>query len=56
MRPTSNGEHDIWGVYLRTPDDRFEAANFTGKKPPYGLLFSLGDPDNGHAVILKRKP
>ncbi len=50
----------IWGVYLRMPDDgthpRMHPANFTGDKPPYGLIFTLGDPDSGHAVILKRKP
>ncbi len=46
----------IWGVYLRTPDDRFHPANFTGDQPPYGLIFTLGDPDSGHAVILKKTP
>ena len=49
------GGHRIWGVYLRTPDDRFHPADFTGSKPPYGLIFTLGDPDSGDAVILKRK-
>jgi len=49
------GHKSIWGVYLRTPDNRFHPANFTGRKPPYGLIFTLGDPDSGHAVILKRK-
>jgi len=49
------GQKHIWGVYLRTPDNRFHPANFTGDKPPYGLIFTLGDPDSGHAVILKRK-
>ncbi len=46
----------IWGIYLRTTDNRFSPASFTGAKPPYGLIFTLGDPDSGHAVILKRKP
>lgn len=54
------GNKRIWGVYLRTPDDgthpQFHPANFTGAKPPYGLIFTLGDPDLGYAVILKRKP
>lgn len=48
-------QKSIWGVYLRTPDNRFHPANFTGDKPPYGLIFTLGDPDSGHAVILRRK-
>jgi hypothetical protein len=49
------GSKRIWGVYLRTPGDRFHPAYFTGDKPPYGLIFTLGDPDSGNAVILKRK-
>ncbi|MFN0198761.1 MAG: hypothetical protein ACKVT0_18595 [Planctomycetaceae bacterium] len=50
------GSKSMWGVYLQTPDDRFHSANFTGDQPPYGLIFTLGDPDSGDAVILKRKP
>ena len=49
------GHKSIWGVYLRTTDNRFHPADFTGDKPPYGLIFTLGDPDSGHAVILRRK-
>lgn len=49
------GQKRIWGVYLRTPDNRFEPANFTGDMPPYGLIFTLGDPDSGYAVILRKK-
>ena len=45
----------IWGVYLRTPDNRFHPVDFTGSKPPYGLIFTLGDPDSGYAVLLKKK-
>jgi hypothetical protein len=50
------GADPIWGVYLHSPDNRFETAFFTGTKPPYGLIFTLGDPDSGYAVMLKRKP
>jgi hypothetical protein len=46
----------IWGVNLNTPDNRFYPASFTGDKPPYGMIFTLGDPDSGDAIILKRKP
>lgn len=49
------GQKQIWGVYLRAPDNRFHPATLTGKKPPYGLIFTLGDPDSGYAVILKRQ-
>jgi hypothetical protein len=50
------GNKPMWGVYLRTTDNRIHPANFTGDKPPYGLIFTLGDPDSGHAVILKKRP
>jgi hypothetical protein len=49
------GSHQLWGIYFRTNDNRFHPANFTGNKPPYGLIFTLGDPDSGHAIILKKK-
>lgn len=49
------GGHSMWGIYLRTPDNRFCPANFTGRKLPYGLIFVLGDPDSGDAILLKRK-
>lgn len=46
---------EIWGVYLQTPDNRLHPAKLTGSKPPYGLIFTLGDPDSGHAVVLSRR-
>ena len=49
------GSRKIWGVYLRTRDDQFHPANITGDKPPYGLIFTLGDPDSGHAILLKKE-
>jgi len=49
------GGRQMWGIYLRAPGNEFHPANFTGAKPPYGLIFTLGDPDSGDAVILKRK-
>jgi hypothetical protein len=48
------GSKKIWGVYLRIKESQFHAANFTGDKPPYGLIFTLGDPDIGNAIILKK--
>ena len=50
------GAHPIWGVYLRDPADKMMPADFTGKKPPYGLIFQLGDPDSGYAILMKKKP
>ncbi len=44
----------IWGVYLSSPTVKLAAANLTGRKQPYGLIFILGDPDSGEALIFER--
>jgi hypothetical protein len=28
-------------------------AGFTGQEPPYGLIFTIGDPDRGRVMILR---
>lgn len=35
-----------WGVCLDTPTARFEAVGLSGAKPPYGLIYTMGDPDS----------
>ena len=64
------GAHPIYGIYLRNGPPRtspappgedplkglMAPADFTGEKPPYGLIFQIGDPDSGCAILLKRKP
>lgn len=49
------GAKKIWGIYLRDEEDRFHPANLSGDKAPYGLIFTLGDPDMGDAVILRKQ-
>lgn len=44
----------VWGVYLDSPTVKLAPAHLTGQKSPYGLIFSLGDPDGGEALILTR--
>jgi len=48
------GSKKIWGIYLRANNNNFHPAQFTGDKAPYGMIFTLGDPDAGNAVILKK--
>lgn len=48
------GAKPIWGIYLRSKEHDFHPADFTGEGPPYGLIFILGDPDSGNAVILRK--
>jgi hypothetical protein len=43
-----------WGVYLDSPAAKFSPVGLTGQKAPYGLIFTLGDPDSGEAMILER--
>lgn len=49
------GARKIWGIYLRADSNRFLPADFTGDKFPYGLIFTLGDPDSGYAILLKKQ-
>jgi len=44
----------LWGVYLDSPNVKLAPATLTGRSSPYGLIFSLGDPDAGEALILSR--
>jgi hypothetical protein len=44
-----------WGVYLDSPAAKFAAVGLTSPKPPYGLIYTLGDPDSGEALILEQK-
>ncbi len=43
-----------WGVYLDSPTNKMQPVGLTGQKRPYGLIFTLGDPDTGAAMILER--
>jgi hypothetical protein len=49
------GSKEIWGIYLRSNHNKFHPAQLTGEKPPYGLIFTLGDPDSGNAILLKKE-
>lgn len=44
----------VWGVYFDSATVKLAPAHLTGQKSPYGLIFSLGDPDAGEALILSR--
>jgi len=48
-------EETHWGVYLDSVAAPVDAAGLTGTKPPYGLIFTLGDPDSGTAMFLERQ-
>jgi hypothetical protein len=49
------GSKQIWGIYLRSNQNKFHPAQLTGEKAPYGLIFTLGDPDSGNAILLKKE-
>jgi len=45
----------VWGVYLDSPTVKLAPAHLAGRSSPYDLIFSLGDPDAGEALILRRE-
>jgi hypothetical protein len=49
MKPT-------WGIRLDSTTAKLMAPGLMGKTSPYGLIFTLGDPDGGDAMILERNP
>jgi hypothetical protein len=47
----------VWGIQMRSatpPYDKVDSPTLGGEKPPYDLIFVLGDPDGGEALILHR--
>ncbi len=45
-----------WGVVLESRGAYvLESAKLTGAKPPYGLIFTIGDGDAGTAMILEKE-
>jgi hypothetical protein len=49
------GERTHWGVYFDSTTSDIEPVGLTGARPPYGLIFTLGDPDLGEAMIFERQ-
>jgi hypothetical protein len=43
-----------WGVRLDARSTPLASPFFTGPKPPHGLIFTIGDPDGGDALILEK--
>jgi len=45
---------EYWGVRLGSLDNPLTFAAFTGRKPPYGMIFTIGDPDTGTVMRLRK--
>ena len=45
-----------WGVDMDSAAAHFMPVGLSGAKSPYGLIYTLGDPDEGMALILEKKP
>lgn len=43
-----------WGISLAASGSALGHVTFTGKKPPYGLIFGYGDPDSGSAMRFEK--
>ena len=46
-----NDIKSIWGIHF---SGEIDSAGLTGDKPPYGLIFTYGDPDNGDVMIFEK--
>ncbi len=44
----------LWGVGFDSSAGAFESVGLTGSGPPYGLIYTIGDPDAGDAMIFER--
>ena len=44
-----------WGVRLSDAGTQLGSLALTGKTPPYGLIMTYGDPDNGTVMIFERR-
>jgi len=43
-----------WGVSFDCKTSEIMDAGLTGSASPFGLLFTMGDPDGGHAMFFER--
>ena len=39
---------------MDSPVAKMHHINLTGQRPPYGLVFVLGDPDSDYTMMLER--
>jgi hypothetical protein len=47
-------ETEHWGIEFESPAVKIHSTNLAGQKPPYELIFTLGDPDSGDAMIFEK--
>lgn len=50
----SGGTDPIWGMNLDSLPGNLNHIEFSGKKPPYKLIVTYGDPDEGAVMIFKK--
>ena len=43
-----------WGIEFKSQTSKIMPAGLTGSAPPFGLMFTLGDPDSGRVMIFER--
>ncbi len=43
-----------WGIYFDGVSNKLEPAGLTGSNSPYGLVFTIGDPDSGQAMFFEK--
>jgi hypothetical protein len=50
----SGGTDPIWGMDLDSLPGNLQHIEFLGKKPPYKLIVTYGDPDEGAVMIFRK--
>jgi hypothetical protein len=43
-----------WGIILDSKSEERAPFGLTGSKPPFGLIFTVGDPDSGRALFFEK--
>lgn len=54
----ANGDHPPkkhWGISFNATQFDIMPVGLTGSGSPFGLIFTLGDPDGGHVMVLERE-
>jgi hypothetical protein len=46
----------VWSVTFDSNATTIELAHLARNRPPYGLIFTLGDPDSGTVMVFEKTP
>lgn len=50
-----NEDKRCWGINLKGLEQEFQRISLMNNKSPYEIIFGYGDPDEGNAIIFRKK-